>query len=208
MSRFSEIKSNIQLNIGSINNTFWTDEDIEASMQDGYDDISILTRCVVKRISFAAGGPSPYVDIRVNDGVQDFLAVIAIWDITNQAWLDDSVTIRDFDKMRDDWELWKGTPRWWAAVNFQYFAIVPTPIPSAAFDLFYWSTAPRIDFGQFPLLPKDLHKLVEYYSTPDLLEQAEEYTKANEYWKLYYALIESCADRFKNIARADLMRLA
>lgn len=208
MPNFSTIKGYISKNLDDTGNIFYTTTNVDNSIQDAYDDVAVLTQCIVKKatVNFTT---DPYYDFK-QLGISDFLAATAIFNQNTNRWLQDNITIRDLDLMRDDWELWNGTPNWWAAANFKYTVIMPkySTVPLLPMDLYYWATAPTVFDINVPLIPTDIHDLIEDYSTADLLEQAEEYTKANAYWKDYFDNIEVCSQRLKNIASADLLRLA
>lgn len=203
---FSQIKTNISTNLDDIAGRFFNTADLDNSIQDAYDDAICLTRAIIKKVTLNFS-TVPYYDFKAL-GVSDFMAVVAIYNNQTNRFLRDDVTIKHFDQIRDDWELWTGTPDYWAASNFKYTIIIPKQaVASGTFDLYYWATAPLVLPSDTPLLPTDLTKLIEFYSTPDLLEQAEEFTKANDYWETYFELIETAKDRFHNNARADLIRL-
>ena len=56
-------------------------------------------------------------------GVTDYKATTAIFNNVTNVFLSDDLSIKDFDRVRIDWENALGTPTWWAPVNFKRIAI-------------------------------------------------------------------------------------
>src|SRR5438034_11789538 len=162
---FDEIRNNIRANLDDAGVTFYSADDLVDSMQDGYDDIAFQAKNIIKKATLPFL-TSPYYDFSLL--VSDFLAVVAIFNKNNNRWLDDNLTLRDFDKLRNNWELWNSSPAWWAHVTLNLVCIVPTypVLPAQGFDLYYSARAPAItDFTESPLISQDFQKLLEWYST-------------------------------------------
>jgi len=205
MSTFAEIRTDIRENLNDAGITYYSAADLVESMEDGYADIFFQSRCLIKKVilSFIAGC---YYDFKFL-GVEDFMCVIAIFNNNTNRWLDDSVTLRGLDTIRNNWETTQGQPQLWCPVSFEQNVIWPyLASPTGTFDLYYATTAPTIDdFTLTPSIASDSQNLLEFYSTGDLLEQAEELTKANEYFKNYYNNLEEYSSRVKLLARRDLL---
>lgn len=204
MSTFSQIQTAIRANLNDKAVTFYNAADLIESLEDGYADIFFQTRCLIKKVTL------PFINRTAYDfklmGVNDFMCVIAIYNNVTNRWLNDNVTIRDLDAIRCDWELWTGQPQFWAPLNFELNVIVPyLPSPVGTFDLYYAATAPSFVSADTPLIATDMQKLLEWYSTGDLLESAEEFIKANEFFSQYVPQLDEYADRVKNLAKRDLL---
>lgn len=202
---FGEIKDNVRGNLNDAGVTFYSADDMSESLQDGYDDVAFQTHCILKKVS-KNFSTSPYVDM--TELIEDFMMVMAIFNNNTNRWLFDNFTVRDFDKIRNDWEIWSGTPIFWAFHNFEIVVILPyySTIPSAQMDIYYAAQAPTIQADtESPLIATDFQDLLEHYVTADLLEQAEEYTKANEYWQLYVDRLPDYRSRVKRLAKRDLL---
>lgn len=203
---YNEIKDHIRANLNDAGVQFWSDTDLNESIEDCEAEISFLARHIIKKqtIDFQ---PRAHYDFNLL-GVADFLCVIAIFNNNTNRWLHDTITLKDLDRIRDDWELWTGTPQYWVPVNWELNVIVPyMPDPTGDFVLYYAAQAafPLSDPTQTPLIATDQQKLIELYVTGDMLEQAEEYVKAGEYFNLYYPMLMEYSDRVKNQARSDLL---
>jgi hypothetical protein len=204
---YQEIKDHIRSNLNDAGVLNYSETDLIESVEDAEAEISFLARHIIKTTTLPFQA-TPYYDFRLL-GVEDFLCVTAIFNENTNRWLRDDLTLRDFDRIRDDWELWTGTPQHWAPVNFELNAIVPyMPSPSGNLVLYYAAKASElVDSTLTPLIATDCQRLLELYSTGDLLEQFEEYTKANEYFNEYYPLLADYSARVKNQARRDLLVL-
>lgn len=205
MSTFSQIKANIRANLNDAGVTFYSAADLTESVEDGYSDVLFHSRCLIKSVTLNFQA-SPYYDFKLL-GVEDFMCVIAIYNNNTNQWLFDDTTVRDLDKIRYDWELWAGQPRMWAPVNFQLNVIVPyLTTPTGNFDLYYAAKAQDVtDDTATPSIATDKQNLIENYCTGDLLEQAEEYQKANEYFKTYNEDLTEYTERVRSQAKRDLL---
>jgi hypothetical protein len=147
---------------------------------------------------------NPIVDLSLTD----YLSPIAIFNHSTNRWLRDDLTLRDFDRLRRDWECWQGTPQFWGSSDPLHFAIAPNygSIPQGTFKLVYAAQAPTLvnDSSTF-LTATDVQTLFEFYVTADMLEQAQEYNKASEFWLKYNDSITEYADRVKRNNKHDLL---
>lgn len=204
-----DIKVRVSANLEDRGVTFYSDADLNNSMQDGYNEIAAFCQCIIKNvpnINFLAN--NNYYDF-ANLTITDFLFPIGIFNQQSNLWLDDTLTLRDFDRLRYDWETWIGTPQYWAPHSFKYVAIVPKFLSigsTAKLTLRYAAKAPTfIADGDIPLIAEDMKVLLEEYSTADLLESADEYTKASEYWESYETRRIRYKERCARLAKADIL---
>src|SRR6266850_4531176 len=208
---FSAIKTNIGINLNDASNVSYSASDLSDSVQDAYDDIISQTQCIVKKVTLTWTANLNYYDMITL--VSDYLACVAIYNNINNKWLFDDMTLIDLDKIRDDWELAIGTPENWIALNFRYLTVFPKykTVPGApavnTFDLYYWAIAPVAIDTNTPLITGDFQHLLEKFSTADLLEQFEEFSKASNFWEIYMTEIEDYKDRVKNLATRDMLFL-
>jgi hypothetical protein len=207
VSTFTQLKASARRNIDDIGVKHYTAGDIDTAAQEGYEDIAALTQCIIQRFQIPWIPNLSYYDFR-SLGVTDLLMPIAIYNELTKTWLRDDRSLRHFDMMRQDWELAKGTPEYWCPVNFKYTAIFPKYNSNDAintFFLYYATTAPTIVDAETPLIATDFQNLIIHYITGTMLEDDEEFVKAEPFWQLYYAGIEKYTERVKNISRADLL---
>jgi len=205
MSAFAELKTDVRANLDDAGVTFYSEADLTESFEDAYSDIFFFTRCLIKKVTL------PFINRTAYDfkllGVEDFMCVIAIFNNNTNRWLLDNVTYRDLDAIRSDWELWTGQPAIWCPVNFDLNVIAPyMPDPTGTFDLYYAAKAPDItDDTVTPLVASDCQDLFEQYVSCDMLESAEEFGKAIEYFKMYNEELDDYLERVRNLAKRDLL---
>jgi hypothetical protein len=227
-----QVKAEIQTNLTDLNLNFYSQEDLNQSIQDAYDDIVILTQCIQKQVTINWISNLSYYNFK-DMGVYDYMGVIAIFNNVTNLWLRDDLNLRDFDRIRRDWENWIGTPQFWAPSDPKNIGIAPKyhadNIKYGAFDagsfnnqaffinnssqfslgnfiLYYWAVAPILtsDNDTF-LIASDKTTALTRYCTADLLEQAQEFNKAGSFWPLYNTDVQEYADRVKRNCKSDLL---
>jgi hypothetical protein len=132
--------------------------------------------------------------------------------------------------VRRDWENWIGTPQFWCTSDPLHIAIAPKypedtstagafnpfafsdaffigeTAPSGRFKLVYWAIAPTLtSYLSLFLTASDVQNMFEFYATADLLESAEEFSKAQEYWEKYYNSLMEYSSRVKRYNKSDLL---
>ncbi len=226
-----QIKTNVRSNLDEASAAFYTEVDLNDSLQDGYDDIVILSQCIVKSVTLNWHNDLSYLNFRDDYGITDYLGTIAIYNNPTRFWLRDDLSLRSFDKIRLDWEKWTGTPQFWAPSDPLHIAIAPkynnvTTVDGAfdaggfsngffvntsmsaslTFRLLYWAIAPTLTTdGSTFLISTDAQDMLEFYVTADMLEQQNEFTKASEYWTKYYNSLIAYSSRVKRINKSDLL---
>lgn len=224
-----ELKTTVRTNLADAAITFYSENDLDDSIQDAYDDIVAMSKCILKKVTSLTFEPYlSYYDFS-EFGIADYMGTVAIFNNTTKRWLVDDCSLKDFDRMRRDWEKWTGQPQFWAPSDPERIAIVPKStgtITSGAFsqiaftddyyissitgtgtfDLYYWAIAPTLtsDSDTF-LISSNMQVLLEYYVTGDLIEQATEYTKALGWWTKYYPTLEDYTERVSRINKSDLL---
>jgi hypothetical protein len=228
-----QIKGDLQANLTELGINFYSDTDMNNSIQDAYDDIVILTQCIQKQVTLNWISNLSYYNFADNFSIPDYLGTIAIFNNVTNLWLRDDLSLKDFDRIRRDWEEWIGTPQFWApsdpkriAIAAKYFSgnIIygafdyksfnnnvffidnSASAPLGTFILYYWALAPTLqsDSDTF-LIAADKISSITQYSTADLLEQAQEFNKAGTFWQPYMENIEDYADRVKRNCKSDLL---
>lgn len=204
-----QIKTNVRVNLNDngVSPTYFGDTELNDSLQDAYNEIISKTRCNVKKVRLNWPNETVYFDFITDFGVADYLGTIAILNNVTNLFLRDDVSLRDYDRIRRDWELWEGNAQFWAPHSLQYIAITPAlAVGTGTFDLYYWAIAPTlVDDNTTPIIATDMQILLEEYTTVDMLETAEEPTKGNTWNEQYYKKIEMYASRCQKLAAADAL---
>jgi hypothetical protein len=223
-----QIKVTVRANLNDNGVTFWSETDLNDSFQDAYDDIVCLSQCICKSVTLTWQGQLSYLNFITDYGIDDYLAVVAIFNYSTNLWLRDDLNLRDLDRLRRDWECWIGTPQFWCTSDPLHIAVAPKygvqvapesfvpfafsnafnigPNPPGTFKLVYWAQAPVLTTDLNTLYTaSDVQNLFEFYVTADMLEQAQEFNKASEYWEKYYSSLEEYSERVKVNSKSDLL---
>lgn len=210
----ANLRSKIRENLADVGVTFYTDAEINDSIQDCYNEIAAKCRCFPKKSSgFTHLIETNYYDFR-GLGITDFMGTIAIFNNNTNFYLRDDISLRDLDKIRRDWELWKGEPQFWVPHSLKYTVLVPQITTDLGrgitlpgnFDLYYWASAPTLGSdGASTLIADDADSIFEVWCLWDLLMSAKEPTKA----KIALAQAKSQMEKYKarcaNMAKYDLL---
>lgn len=202
-----QIRALVRANLSDAGVTFFDDAAINDSLQDGYNEVAAKCRCIQKSAVVNQVANSPYYDF-ITLGISDYLGTIAIFNPSTNFWLRDDISLRDFDRLRRDWEKWSGQPQFWAPHSLKYIAVAPNLAATNGeqFTLWYWATAPVMTSdSDVPLIATDMQNILEEYATADLLEDASEVTKASVYWSDYEKDKQDYKARCAELARADLL---
>jgi len=207
VSTLAQIRANVEANLND-NQVFFEQTSVNASIQDAYNEVAAKCRCIIKSTNLAQQANKPYY-APLALGVTDYMGVIGIYNNDTSFWLRDDISLRDFDRIRRDWEIWAGEPQFWAPHSLAYFAVTPnlSQVTGAnTFTLWYWGTAPSLSTdASVPLIAADMQSLLEDYATADQLEAAEEVSKAQPYWQRYMMRREQYKERCIKSAKYDLL---
>jgi hypothetical protein len=209
VANLSLLRSNVRANLQDFSIGFFDDETINQLINDGYQEVASRCRCIIKSAQLQQIARNPYYDF-IKLGVSDYLGVIGIFNQDTQFWLRDDISIRDYDRLRRNWEIWTGQPQFWTPHSLQYVAIAPNLTITTYRNLFtvwYWAQAPQlINDTDVPLIATDKQTMLEFYATAECLEDAKEFNKATDYWAMYEEDIPEYKTRCINLAKADMLQ--
>jgi len=206
----AEASKKIRNNLNDLGITYYTDKDINESIQDAYDEIVVYSECIEKWIDLPVntliateGGANPWVHIsRI---IADYYRPIALLNQTTRLFLSPLMD-REQDDYRWDWQLGNGSvgdfiingPEWLALPNSY------TNVGNKPLRLFYKAKAPKmlVDTDFFRIL-EGFQILIEHYCTADLLEQNQEFSKATGYWNQYEPKLEEYRNKIQLLSKSD-----
>lgn len=149
-----QIKADIQSNLSDLSLNYYSNDDYNNVIQDAYDDIAVLTQCIQNNITINWISNLSYYNFRAI-GISDYLGAIGVFNNVTNLWLRDDLNIKDFDRIRRDWETWIGAPIFWApsdpsniAIAAKYQSSVAntwqssTTVPDGVTTDFYFSSIP------------------------------------------------------------------
>jgi hypothetical protein len=180
----SELVNAIRLGLDDLGITFYSTTDISDSISDGYALVTALAKTVESVTTLSYSTISPYYDFP--SLVPDFFALVALYDNSYKRYLEYCPRPVLFAQTQR-YELWNGHPTLFTVIDYRRTLILPSLTASAgAFKIFYRSFGPALSDGTILRIPKEAEQSVLYYAIADLLEQAQEFIKAQEQWALFY----------------------
>jgi len=198
-----QIAANVLENLQSSGIDYYNSDDVNNAIQDGYDDVAIVTGCIQKSVNINVANTCYYDMLSL---ISDFFAIVAAYNNTTLRWiLFDNLKV--FDTVRIDWETWGGIqPMFGSIANFRYIALVPIlAAASGTITIYYRATAPTLAFSDTPLIHVDEQVLLEWYATGDLFDQAQEFVKAEIWWDKYFKGLISYRERIGKLALSDYL---
>lgn len=210
MSNLGQLRTNVYQSLGDTGQTLYTPSDINASIQDAYNEVAAKTTNIVKTatgLNWSTATKGVYFDFVTDFGITDFMSVISIFDYNSNQYLNDVLSYRDLNRVRPDWELWRGNPQYWVPHSLKYTIICPVlSSPTGTFDLTYYASAPTLsNDSSIPLIATDMQAMLEEYATADLLESMEEFRKAVIWWNEYYEDLSLYKQRCHNLAKLNFL---
>lgn len=184
-------RDNIKDNVKAFfeNNVYYSEDDFNNSIQDGYDEIVAFSGCVLRAISIPFTANLSYYDMLTL--IPDYLGVVAIFNSTTRKWMLPT-NVRKLDNDRVDWETALGTPYYFAPVSHRFVTIYKKPgtVNYGNMYVFYRGAADTLSADACVLIPEDYTKTLEDYSIADLLEQNQEWGKAGVHLEAYQETLE------------------
>ena len=193
--------------------TFFEAADINNTLQDAYNDISVRSQQIIKSVTLNWLSQVNYYDFLSgnsgsNTAITDYLGTIAIFNNVTNQWLRDDISIRDYDRLRRDWEIWRGMPQFWTPHSLRYIAVAPClQVGVGTFKLFYWASAPAFTSdNDTPLVSADMQTLFEQFGTADTFESSAEIVKAQPFWTTYFKRQLEYKERCRRLCKADILQ--
>lgn len=178
-----QLTTRVLTNLDDLGASFYSPADTTDSLQDGYDLTAALSECIESNAVVNFVGGLVYYDF--SNLIPNYLRIYGIYNNDTNRWMEPIDTIELY-KLRDNYELANGTPWWFQPIDAKYTLIFPVPTASTgSMTVLYKAKAPTFASPDIPSIPSVNHNVLEFYSTADLLEQAEEFVKALKYWNMY-----------------------
>lgn len=189
----AEVKTRVRANLDDNAVTFFTATDIEDSLSDAYYWASIFANTVEKTKNISFQKDCPYYNLQTI--IPDHFAVTGVYDFARDKFLSYKSRL-ELIGLRANYEVWPGPPEYFFIHSQNYLFIGPQPLNIASagqsgnidFKIFYRAFDDEVtsDNGQYRL-PLQGEDCIEFYATADLLEQAQEWTKAQFYWDKFHS---------------------
>ena len=188
-----EVKARVRTNLDDVQVTFFTALDIEDSLSDAYYWSSVFANTIEKTKNISFQKDCPYYSLQTI--IPDHFAVTGVYDLSRKRFLPYKSRL-DLIGINSNYEMWHGPPEYFFVHSQNYLFIGPQPLNIASsvqsgdldLKIFYRafddSVISDIDRYRLPLQGEDC---IEFYATADLLEQAQEWTKAQFYWDKFHS---------------------
>lgn len=179
----AEIYERISGNLYDEGMVRFTDDAIRDSVQDGYDEIALLTGCIEKIDTLNFSNNLSYYNFRTL--ISDYYRPLAIWNNNINRWLN-PIAYRELREYSGRWETLNGQSTEFATLGWEY-VILFKKMATASGDMlvFYKASANTLIDSDTPILPPANYDILVDYGTSDLLDSDLEYKKAQKYYKYY-----------------------
>lgn len=185
------------------NNTIYYDtQTINDSLQDGVDEICSFTGCIFRSAVLPFQQNKTYYDLLTL--LPDYIGVVAVFNSTIRRWMFPQ-SLKKFWQARIDWDAIGGAPYYFSVINHRYMAIFMKPLTAGYGNmiLFYRASAPQLGDGTLIPIPDEHITALEDYSTVDLWEQAQEWSKAKFEFEKYKEDLEQLRVLVRNQRESD-----
>ena len=179
---------------------YYNESDITESIQDGYDEIAVYTEFIEKQTEITLQPDTTYYDMQ--SLIPDYYRIIRMYLTESKRFLEPVIEIyNSWD--RNDWELaYHGENNFTLSGPF-YIGIWGRSGTSQQAKIWYKAQAPKLQTNSTILINRNYINLLENYATADLLEQNEEFQKAQQYWQFYEKDLEDYRKKIQLLAKTD-----
>jgi len=173
----NEIREQLSRSLEDQGLIHFTNDDLNDSLQDGYDLIALSSLCVERITSLTFVANRVYYDFATL--ISNFYSLTAIFNTRTNRWIE----IKPYGWLAtcgDNWETLHGETQFAAPVGISTIAFHPTIQESAGeFVVLYKAQAPILGDTSQPEFHPEKHSILLDYSFADLMHQNLEYAKAN-----------------------------
>jgi len=197
----SQLATKIHMNLDDLGVSFNSVEDINESIQDGYDEIVVYTECIEKRTSLVYLADTTYYDF--NQLIPDYYRLLFIHDKTRN-WFMTPVMEHDTESGFLGWEISTGTVREYMILGPKYVGLSPrSSNVSGDFIVHYKATAPKLVDNSILRINSAYIQLPELFTIAEMLEMNQEFSKAQRYWVEYEKMLEEYRWKVQLWSQAD-----
>lgn len=156
--------------------TFFSQADLLAALQNAYNKVSLLLFSNETTYTITLDPDVPYYNL--SDLIPYYYAVFKAYNKSNQLPLVFK-TAEQLNKIRTDYELWRGNPYYITVVDYRRVGFFPVPTSNVNILLHIKLASDNIVAGNDPLrIPAHAEDILLNTAKVELLEMAEEIYKA------------------------------
>ncbi len=180
-----QMKSRVRRELNETTTTFFSDDDIERSLREGYDELADATEWFerVAHVPMLEGRTYYDLSLILDD---TFLSPRRIYNPVTDRWLEPTDPLQ-LDKTYSQWEIVEGQPtHYWLRGNW-WLGVWPRPsVDSPGLRLVYTAITAGLDSDDAePEFPVEFHQGITEYADYDLMAQRREWQKAERFWGRY-----------------------
>jgi len=184
-----EIASRVRVTLNDEGVTYYSADDVHASIQDGYDEAVSVIQPFLKTKTITFVDSQVYYNLYTL--ISDYIRLVGIYNNNTDRWLD-FTSLKGLQSKRIDWETTEGNPTEFIVPDFQWIAMWPRLSTAVgSMDIIYKPKGCTLDGNTELTLTNVDRLLLENYSVADLFEQSEEYSKAQRSLKDYFSELQS-----------------
>jgi len=196
-----QIAAKIRHNLNDMGVSYYSGTDVNDSIQDGYDEVAVYCECIEKTAQLNFQNDITYYDLSVL--IPDYYRTVRIFSYNINQFLELNLERENFG-YSDDWELSQGSARDYLIKGPKYIGISNRSSNSTGnFKIWYKAQAEILKGTSTPRIDSKFQLLLENYGTADLLEQNQEFTKANVYWSQYNKGLEDYRFKIQLLSKSD-----
>lgn len=190
MATFAELKTDVfrRLNESPSAPVYWSEADVEAAINEGYDCLADATEAceTSTSITWTAALHQDLWDTCDGTTAAELLRPIRIQNDTTGQWLT-PISVRELDRRYSRWRTVSGQPSYCVMRGLRYLDLHPYPSAAGTATMHYaaWPTALSAD-DDTPSLPQAFHPALVSYALYDLYAQEGETQKALRYYAEYF----------------------
>jgi hypothetical protein len=182
---FAEMQAEVRIILNEATANFWSDADIQDSLNEGYEEISDATEWYERMTNIPLWSGRTYFDLRelLSD---ELIAPRRAVSVQTDKWLSPS-SVRTQDGKYRQWERNFGDPDVMFMRGLWWLGWHPKPSADGGFVRLYFSALPpemSSDTDE-PAMPEEYHLGLVEYAAYDLLAQDAEVKKALYHWQQY-----------------------
>jgi hypothetical protein len=177
----------IGLNESSANPAFWTVADVQAALDDAYEEMSDASEWYERDAVLRLLSNQQYYDLRFIVEADTFLRLRAVFNATTNRWLQ-PISVDDLDyRTYRQWEDVTGEPEKWLVRGLWWLRMFPMrPSDTGVVQLFYKALPPAMTRStDEPGFPREFHEGLIEYALGDLLSQEGETKRALVHFQKY-----------------------
>lgn len=183
---FAEIQADVRRQLNESGTSFWTDQDVKDSLNEGYAEIADATEFYEREAPLSLLGRRTYYDL-TSVIADTILTPRHVQNTETQQWLVQTDPRELDEKTYVQWELTEGPPQKWFIRGNWWLGLFPKQASDSSRLRLYFSSIPDAlsDDDDVPAFPREFHRGLVSFACSDLMSDQRETTKALEFWKDY-----------------------